>query len=35
MNREELAALRDALNAVLAWPDGVCAQIGIRPLDRS
>lgn len=27
MNRQELAALRDALDALLAWPDGVLVQM--------
>jgi hypothetical protein len=28
MTREELAALRDAIDVVLEWPDSVCQQIG-------
>ena len=27
MNREELVALRDALDAVLTWPESVCAEM--------
>jgi hypothetical protein len=27
MNREELSALRDAIDAVLAWPESVCDQV--------
>ena len=27
MNRDELAALRDAISRVLAWPDAVCDQV--------
>jgi hypothetical protein len=27
MNRQELTALRDAINVVLNWPDSVCTQV--------